>query len=586
MLPLNKILILLAAIPLFIYPQVIQTFEVTGNKEFSAKEILQFTEINSGSRYFPGLEDSIKVRAARNFASRGYLHSILEVDITLSPDSQKVFLTLNIKEGDPTYVSSIKFENTGYLDSVHIMPPFYFLEGQVFNTYSIEALISEALLYYENNGYPFAKVFINSVHVYFDSGSSTSYADLIFRVNKSARNKIDKIEISGNSKTKVTVILREIRLKTGEFYSQRRIEELPARLNRLRFFEPVETPSFYINSKDEGVLLISVKEKQTNNFDGIIGYIPGIRANEKGYFTGLININIRNLFGTGRGAAVRWQQSSRLTQEMELRYIEPWIMGLPFNISGNFFQRKQDTTYVQRKYEGSIEFLAAEDLTASFIISTESVIPSISEVPRFTVYNSNSLSTGVIVKYDTRDDPYAPTRGILFNTGYSFSKKRITGPLEFISPSTLTRINLQRFSADVNLYYEIFKRHIAALGIHGRELRGTTFEESDLYRLGGTSTLRGYRENQFLGSRITWTNLEYRFLLTRRSFAFLFFDTGYYLRNAEPSKSIEKQQAFNIGYGLGLSIETGIGVLGVSFALAKGDTFSEGKIHFGIINEF
>jgi outer membrane protein insertion porin family len=117
-------------------------------------------------------------------------------------------------------------------------------------------------------------------------------------------------------------------------------------------------------------------------------------------------------------------------------------------------------------------------------------------------------------------------------------------------------------------------------------MRGTSFEQSDLFRLGGTNSLRGYRENQFLGSRVLWSNLEYRLLLTRRTFAFVFYDTGYYQRMEEPEKLIEKQEAFNMGYGLGLNVETGIGVLAVSFALAKGDSFSEGKIHFGLINEF
>jgi len=47
-----------------------------------------------------------------------------------------------------------------------------------------------------------------------------------------------------------------------------------------------------------------------------------------------------------------------------------------------------------------------------------------------------------------------------------------------------------------------------------------------------------------------------------------------------------KQKNFFTVFGLGLNIETGIGVLAVSYALGKGDTFSDGKIHFGIINEF
>ena len=70
------------------------------------------------------------------------------------------------------------------------------------------------------------------------------------------------------------------------------------------------------------------------------------------------------------------------------------------------------------------------------------------------------------------------------------------------------------------------------------------------------------------------------------TFAFVFFDTGYYLRNANPSYNIDQISDFKIGYGFGINLETGLGVLGVSFALGKGDSFSEGKIHFGIINEF
>jgi outer membrane protein insertion porin family len=117
-------------------------------------------------------------------------------------------------------------------------------------------------------------------------------------------------------------------------------------------------------------------------------------------------------------------------------------------------------------------------------------------------------------------------------------------------------------------------------------LKGSFFENSDLFRLGGTNSLRGYREDQFLGARILWTNLEYRLLLTRRTFAFLFFDTGYYLREADVERNILKSEDFLYGYGLGLNIETGLGVLGVSFALGEGDSFSDGKIHFGLVNEF
>ncbi len=292
------------------------------------------------------------------------------------------------------------------------------------------------------------------------------------------------------------------------------------------------------------MLLINVKEKQTNNFDGIIGYIPPSIQGEKGYITGLVNISLRNLFGTGRAAAIRWQQINRNSQELELKYLEPWIFGYPFNLSGSLFQRKQDSSYVQRTVEGALEFLATQDISAAVTIASQSTIPTENMNSVFTVYNSTSFSTGINLEIDTRDDPYAPTHGLLFINSYSFSRKSIYGPAEYISDDLATKINLQRISVSLSTFYELFNRQIIALSLNGRELRGPFFEESDLYRLGGTNTLRGYRENQFLGSRIFWSNWEYRFLLTQRTFAFVFFDTGYYLRNAEENRNILKQEAF------------------------------------------
>jgi outer membrane protein assembly factor BamA len=579
-----KIIILFSLFSNILLSQVVESFDVTGNSAFSDSEYRQWSGISNGLQVFPGMIDSVKSRIAKQLSLRGYLNFKFEDEkVAYSPDSQKVDLLINISEGSPTYVRDI---NIGGLDSIDnkITTMFDFQRGNVFNKYDLEENISETLTYLENNGYPFAKIIVSSVD--FQKEGRENVADIYLDIKRETRSTIDKIEIIGNTSTKDYVITRELRLDSGAVYSQEIIAELPNRLNRLRFFEPVNVPRFYFNSKSQGVLLIEVKEKQTNNFDGIIGYVPARNEDEKGYITGLVNISLRNLFGTGRAAAIRWQQFDRNSQELELKYLEPWLLGFPFNINLGLFQRKQDTTYVQRKLEGALEYLATEDISASVFIGTEEIIPTENEVPVFKVYNSNVFTTGANLKVDTRDDPYAPTSGLFFINSYSFSRKKINGPAQFITPNLETRINLQRFALDFEGFYEFFKRQVVALGIHGRELRGSFFENSDLFRLGGTNSLRGYREDQFLGSRILWTNFEYRLLLTRRTFAFLFFDTGYYLRESDAERNILKSEDYLYGYGLGLNIETGLGVLGVSFALGEGDSFSDGKIHFGLINEF
>jgi outer membrane protein insertion porin family len=571
----------------FLSAQKLASFEVNGNFNFDDSEYLKWSELSLSQPIYNGIIDSVKSKIARNILLQGYyFFDFISAELIISNDSTKFNIILEIDEGDPALVNNIFIDGIDTTLNISIVKQFDYLKRQIFIKQEFEYNIEQLLTVFENSGYPFAKILISSVSVFRDSINEENLSDIYLKIVSGEVNKIDRVEIQGNTSTKDYVIIRELRIESGEFYVQNRIEEFPKRLNRLRFFDPVPIPQFYINSKKEGVLLVEVKEKNTNNFDGIIGYIPPGKDESSGYITGLVNISLRNLFGTGRAAAIKWNKYNRNSQELDLKYLEPWFLSFPLNINLGLYQRIQDTTYVQRKLEGSLEYLATEDISASVIIASESVVPTVRVVPVFTVYSSSYITTGANLKIDTRDDPYSPTEGLLFVNSYSFSRKTINGPPEYFTPNLNTSVNLQRFSSSFYFFYEIFLRQIIAIGVNARELRGSTFENSDLYRLGGTNSLRGYREEQFLGSRIFWSNLEYRALLTRRSYGFIFFDTGYYLRPEEPERNIPMSEEFLYGFGLGLNLETALGVLRVSYALGEGDTFSDGKIHFGVLNEF
>lgn len=563
--------------------QTISSIEIKGNKNFTANDYLSWAKINRGSNIFEGIEDSLQNRILKALQNEGYYNSSIQTKL-ISIDSSYSKLILNITENDPTLIADIKFDYDKS-DSIYISKIFPRLSNKVFNKINVEEAFDEILNYFENSGFPFASVRIESIYFYSDSISQKRYADLYLKINKGIKSKIDRIEIEGNTKTKDYVIIRAIGLNIGEDYNQSKIDEIPNRLNRLRFFEQVDVPTYYFNSKNEGILKIIVKEKEANNFDGIIGYIPN-GINDKGYFTGFVNISLRNLFGTGRSAAIRWQKENKNTQELELKYLEPWIFNFPFNISGSLFQRIQDSTYVQRTLEGNLEYIASEEISASVIINTQGTIPIERKNKIFTVYNSSSFTTGINLKIDTRDDYYSPKEGMVLINTYKYTSKKIEGPKEFITKETKTFTNFQRIEIDLGIYKEIFNYQVGALEIHARELRGSDVEISDYYLLGGTKTLRGYLEKQFQGSRIFWSNFEYRYLLSKRSYAFLFLDSGYFFRTEKLEKNISKLDGFKIGYGFGLNIETSLGILGISFALAKGDSFSNGKIHFGIISDF
>jgi outer membrane protein insertion porin family len=571
----------------FTFAQRVEEIEINSSRIFSDTEIKSWAGLNVGQNYFPGIIDTSLTRISTALSYNGYFNpSFEESGVEFSTDSQTVTIKLNIDEGEPTVIRDVIFSATdsSFLD--YYNSAFNYLKEEIFNLYEIENIISDILAELENDGFPFASVEIQSVYLYEDSTNDSQLADIYLLLDVAKKSTIDKIEVTGNTSTKDYVIVRELRIEPGEVYSQEKVENLPNRLNKLRFFDPVPAPNFYLNSENYGVLQIKVTERNTNNFDGVIGYTPPQNDNETGYVTGLVNITLRNIFGTGRAATISWQKLTPVSQELQLKYLEPWLFGYPFNLNADLFQRIQDSSYVQRIIGGGIEYLATEDFSATAFISAEQVIPSVREVPVFTAYNSSSLTTGVGLKIDLRDDPVATLSGFIFETSYSYSRKTIDGPAEYITESTETEINLQRLAAGFGAFFEIFPRNVLALKVNGRELSGPFFEQSDLWRFGGIKTVRGYRDDQFLASRCAWTNLEYRLMLSIRTYAFLFFDSGYYRLDPIPEIGIQQGENFIFGYGIGIALDTAIGTLGVSFAFADGDTFSEGKIHFGIINEF
>jgi len=564
--------------------QSLQSLEMKGNNTFSLSNYMSWSGFNFPVKYFVGIEDTIKSRIGKGLRSEGYYNYLIKKIGLQVIDSTNSKIVIELDENLPTQIKKIFY--TPQIESAFIERTVSNLQGEILSNNVLTNMSENILTHLENSGYPFAKINIESIFFYNDSTDQNSFADIYIKIDVGKKSIINKIEITGNNKTKDYVITRALNIGPGEIYDQRKIDNIPARLNRLRFFEPVDIPQFYFNSKDEGILKIAVREKETNNFDGIIGYIPASTQNQKGFLTGFVNFNLRNLFGTGRALAFKWQQESRSSQELEIRYLEPWLLNSPFNIEIGLLQRKQDSTYVQRNYESRLDYNATQEITASIIFIAQSTIPTERINKIFTVYNSTSYTTGVNLRIDTRDDPYSPTEGIILSNTYKYISKRINGPEEYITETTPKKVSFQRLEVDFNYYYELFNRQVIATGVHGRELKGNDVELSDLYLLGGTNTLRGYREKQFAGNRILWTNLEYRYLLSNRSFVFVFFDTGYYLQNEDLFRKISEVSDFKYGYGLGFNIETTLGILGVSFALGKGDSFGDGKIHFGIVNEF
>jgi outer membrane protein insertion porin family len=579
--PFARIFLVITAFLLTTHAQTINQVRVEKNVFFDESSILRAINVQLPFKFNETLKDTLSSIIEREMQNNGYFISraSVRVDSTFT-DSVVTTLHITVFPGKQAELKEIHYNTVDSLLLNKFNNEDQFLCGQVFTKKAIEDYLATLLDYFQNCGYPFASFKIRQTSY----DSLTNAVTLHINCSTGSHCKIDQILTEGNKNTKDYVILRELPIKDGEEYMQSKIDKIPEVLNKTKLFESVSDPQYFISNSNKGILVVTVKEKNTNSFDGIIGYQPGYDNNSKGYLTGLINIGFQNLLGTGRSTSIHWQKLDRLSSELELKYLEPWVAGYPFNINLSFYQKQQDSTYVQRQFESSFEYIASNEITLALQYGLSNVIPSILSSNTFTVFRSTTSSAGFKIKVDNRDDPLSPRRGLYFSNTYTYDRKKV---LENTTSLDVKENNeQQKMLLDLSMYFEFFNKQVLAVSIHGKELRGDLIEVSDLYKLGGATTLRGYRENQFLGQRVAWLNTEYRFLLEKRSFAFLFIDNGYYLQKANSLLSTSKSEGYKMGYGLGLAFESGLGIINVSFALAKGNGFSQGMIHFGLANEF
>jgi outer membrane protein insertion porin family len=247
-----------------------------------------------------------------------------------------------------------------------------------------------------------------------------------------------------------------------------------------------------------------------------------------------------------------------------------------------FFQRKQDSTFVRIQYDLAADLMLTEEFSLGASFSQSNVYPSAGYGQRV-IARSRTTSFGASLCYDSRDNPVTPTQGILYSTEYQSGSKKTMSSDAFPSE---TKSTTQRLVFDLSYYLSLFHRQVLATELHLRDFKSGASDESDLFRIGGASTLRGYREGQFSGSRLVWINMEYRFLVSPRSFFYGFVDVGYIRQPDIVTLGLKATEQSKIGYGIGVRMDSALGLIGVSFALGEGDTFSTSKIHIRLINEF
>jgi len=372
----------------------------------------------------------------------------------------------------------------------------------------------------------------------------------------------------GNTVTRPQVIARASGIEPGALYDASRVSQIRGRLERLGFFRSVSDPVVAFDAETGLALVgVEVEEAAVSRVSGVLGYDA---SGDEGAVTGFVDVAVGNIAGTGRSAAASWQRLAAGSSGASFSYTEPWVLGAPIDVSVAGAQTVRDTLYTVTEGDLLVTARMGDRTSVTWAVGGERYAPggSAGEV-------TTSARTSLGAAFDGADAPANPTRGARVSGRAEYSAKEEKG--------TGRKERAGVFSADAEAFVPVRRRQVLALAARLAAISSTEDDvpQHELLVLGGARSLRGYREEQFRGARTALGTLEYRFILAPRSRALAFVDAGYCYRGGPNFAKDTK-----LGYGIGLRVDTRLGIMSLDYGLGEGDRPLDGKLHVGLSREF
>lgn len=563
--------------------QVVKTITIHGNNAYNKEILLNILTIQENKILPKDWSEKSLERLIDFYNREGYLLMNVDSVRTLNLiDTSMVQIDIWITENDLLTMGELVIKGLNHKEHRTFDRLARLQNGYIFHDVLLEEDIQQLLNLMENGGHPLGRVELHSLRINRDKRVQI---DFELHVKKGPEVILDTVIVVGNEFTMRKVIIRESRLKQGMQYNHRKIRDAQFNLKKLGYFSEVHSPKVHFIG-DRAVVKLVIKEGNTNTFDGILGYEPGKENTKKGVITGQIHFIFKNLLGTGRFLEAFWEKKSKETQAMRFGYTEPWLLGWPLNIGGWFQQEIRDTTYVERDWRILLNYHPWPSLDLKVEGGPKEILPDSMSSWTLGLAQTKSWILTLGFQYNTMDDPINPNSGIRYQTAVTFGRKRNIGPEYLINQEGWkSSVNTRILKLDAEFALSTWIRQVLFLGIHGHELKSTekSIPLTDQIRFGGTTTVRGYKEDAFRGTKVAWINTEYRYLFGRYSRFFPFLDLGFYQRRENHNRIV---RGVKIGYGFGMRLNTRLGIMGIDYGLGEGDGILQGKIHVRIANRF
>lgn len=511
----------------------IKSITFSGNRAYKSeelKDVMRTSEkgfwswLTSSGEYNREELDQDVVRLTAFYHNNGYIEArIGEPDVEYRENW--IYISIKIDEGLRFKLGKVSIEGDVVLPEADLIKRLKISKEEFCNR---EVMRDDVLLLadiYADEGYAHA-----DINPRINKNKSESKADITYMIDKEKRVYIERIKISGNTKTRDKVIRRQFKVHEQDLYSGRKLKRSIRNLYRLDYFEDVKVNTSKGSADDKMVLNINVTEKPTGTFSFGGGY-----SSVENVFA-MASISQRNLFGRGQILQLKAEVGGS-TNRYTFSFTEPWLFDIPLSAGFNLYNWERDyDTYDKDSKGGGVSVgYPVYDFTRLHMsysydigdiknIDMENASKSVIEMEGKNV-TSSVAST---LRYDSRDRMFNPTEGSDHSLTLQYAG--LGGDIGFT-----------KYLAEAGQYFSLFWGTVGfvhARGGYVRENSDGKLPDYEKFYLGGMNSLRGFEWRDIClkdedgadigGGKFVQFNVEYLVPLIKEAgvVAVLFFDTG------------------------------------------------------------
>ena len=405
----------------------IERINFVGNRVFDDSDlrgVVQTTEsawwrvLTTDDTYDPDRINFDKELLRRHYLANGYADfRVVSGVAELVPDREGFFVTFTVEEGERYKFGRVEIETElRDLDPEMISESVAIEEGEWYDADLVEGTIENLTDAVGMFGYAFV-----DIRPIVERDREARKIDVTFLVQEGPRVFVERINITGNTRTVDKVIRREIELVEGDAFNTAQVRRSQQRLRNLGFFETVEMNNVPGTAPDKTVINVEVEEKSTGELSLGAGFSTSEGA------IGDFGIREKNLLGQGQDLSLSFTLSQR-TQEIDLSFTEPRFLDRNLSAGVDLFRVTRDfnaeSGFRQRStgfnLRTSYEIVYPITQSLKYGFTRDRIEDLDANASRFIRAQAGTTSTSFVTQdllYDRRDNRFDPTDGFFVLLG-------------------------------------------------------------------------------------------------------------------------------------------------------------------------